>query len=164
MIYSILCVDKNYGIGKNNDLLFRLPKDMAFFKEKTLGHMVFLGENTFLSFPHQKPLKDRINVVLSKGVHDYPNVINIHDFNEFISLLREKGKDEDVFVIGGASIYHQTLPYVDYVYLTKVDADGEATVFFDNLDKLDNFECIEKSEPVMDGIYPIRFCLYKRLK
>lgn len=165
MIISILSVDKKYGIGKNNDLLFHLPLDMKFFRETTRGHMVFMGENTLLSFPGSKPLKNRINVVLSQDkTHNYEGCENVHDFNGFIKILQEKGRISDVFVIGGASIYRQTLPYVDKVLLTKVDADGEATVFFPNLDEDPNFECIEEGTPIQDGEYSIRFTTYLRKK
>ena len=163
MIYSILCVDKKFGIGKKNDLLFHLSKDMAFFREKTQGHAVAMGENTLLSFPGQKPLPKRTNIVLSKDkTHNYEGVVNVHDFQEFLQLIKEHSK-EDVFVIGGASIYHQTLPYVDGVYLTKVDAEGGAELFFDNIDKIETFECVEESEPLEDNGYKIRFCYYKNL-
>lgn len=163
MIISILSVDKKYGIGKNNDLLFHLPLDMKFFRETTKGHMVFMGENTLLSFPGSKPLKNRINVVLSQDpTHNYEGCENVHNFDEFIKILRKNGENSDVFVIGGASIYRQTLPYVDKVLLTKVDADGEATVFFPNLDEDPNFECTDKGTPIQDGDYIIRFTTYKK--
>lgn len=163
MIYSILCVDKKFGIGKKNDLLFHLPKDMAFFREKTKGHAVAMGENTLLSFPNKKPLPKRTNIVLSQDkTHNYEGVVNVHDFNEFLRLLKQHSK-EDVYVIGGASIYHQTLPYVDGVYLTKVYADGGAELFFDNIDKIETFECVSESEMIEDNGYEIRFCYYKNL-
>ncbi len=162
MIYSIVCVDKEFGIGKNNDLLFHLKEDMKFFRETTKGHTVFLGSNTLLSFPNSKPLKNRTNVVLSFDL-EFEGCVNVHDFNEFIKLLKEYGEKEDVFVIGGASVYKQTLPYVDRVLVTKVDAVGGATVFFDNLDENPNFECIKVGEPVQDEGYTIRFCEYKRI-
>ena len=163
MIISILSVDKKYGIGKNNGLLFSLPIDMKFFRETTKGHTVFMGENTLLSFPGSKPLKNRVNVVLSQDpTHNYEGCENIHNFDEFIKNLQEKGKNEDVFVIGGASIYRQTLPYVDKVLLTKVDADGGATVFFPNLDEDPNFKCVDEGTPIQDGEYIIRFTTYVR--
>ena len=162
MIISILNCDNKWGIGKKNGLLFSLPLDMKFFRETTKGHVVCMGENTLLSFPGSKPLKNRTHIVLSKDIdHNYEGVINVHDFNEFIKMMIEYGQKEDVFVIGGASIYNQTLPYVDYVYLTKVDADGGAEVFFTNLDELPNFELVKESEPVQDGEYQIRFLAYK---
>jgi len=163
MIISILSVDKKYGIGKNNDLLFHLPLDMKFFRDTTKGHMVFMGENTLLSFPGSKPLKNRINVVLSQDpTHNYEDCENVHNFDEFIEILRKNGRNSDVFVIGGASIYRQTLPYVDKVLLTKVDADGGATVFFPNLDEDPAFKCIDEGTPIKDGEYEIRFTTYVR--
>ena len=77
--------------------------------------------------------------------------------------IQEIGKTETVFIIGGASIYKQTLPYVDEVYLTKVNADGEAEVFFTNLDEDKNFVCYEESEPVIDNGIEIKFTKYKNL-
>lgn len=164
MVISILSVDNKWGIGKKNGLLFHLPLDMKFFRETTLGHTVCMGENTLLSFPGSKPLKNRVNIVLSKDAsHNYEGVINVHNFNEFIDLIVEKGKSEDIYVIGGASIYRQTLPYVDKVLLTKVDADGGAEVFFPNLDLDPSFKCVEESLPLKDGDYTIRFTTYINL-
>ena len=161
MIISILCVDKKYGIGKNNGLLFHLKEDMKFFRETTKGHTVCMGENTLLSFPNSKPLPNRKNIVLSQDpTHNYEGCENVHNFDEFIKIIKNCGENEDVFVIGGASIYRQTLPFVDKVLLTKVDADGEATLFFPNLDEDPNFECVEMSPAVQDGEYKIRFCKY----
>ena len=162
MIISILNCDKKWGIGKKNGLLFTLKEDMKFFRETTLNHVVAMGENTLLSFPNSKPLKNRTHIVLSADpTHNYEGVINVHDFNEFLRIIREKGQKEDVYIIGGASIYNQTLPYVDFVYLTKVDEDGGAEVFFTNLDDLDNFEIIKESEVIKDGEHNIRFLTYK---
>lgn len=164
MIYSILCVDQKFGIGKKNDLLFHLPLDMSFFRKKTEGHVVAMGENTLLSFPNHKPLPKRTNIVLSQDAsHNYEGVENVHDFQEFLRLIKNHSLSGDVYVIGGASIYHQTLPYVDGVYLTKVDADGRAELFFDNIDKIDTFKCVEESKPVLDNGYKIRFCYYQNL-
>lgn len=161
MLISILCVDKKFGIGKNNGLLFHLPKDMAFFRETTKGHTVCMGENTLLSFPNSKPLPNRKNIVLSQDeTHNYEGCENIHNFDEFIQRITELAKTEDVFVIGGASIYRQTLPFVDEVLLTKVDADGEATVFFPNIDEDPSFKCVEEGEEIQDGEFKIRFCKY----
>ena len=162
MIISILNCDKKWGIGKKNGLLFSLPLDMKFFRETTKGHVVCMGENTLLSFPGSKPLKNRTNIVLSKDEnHNYEGVVNVHDFNEFLKLIDEYSKQDDVFIIGGASIYNQTLPYVDEVLLTKVNADGGAEVFFTNLDEHPDFECVEESEPLIDSNIEIRFTKYK---
>ena len=162
MIITILCVDKAWGIGKRNGLLFNLPKDMKFFRETTLNHVVAMGENTLLSFPNSKPLKYRYHIVISQDEsHNYEGVENVHDFDEFLKAIAEHAENEDVYIIGGASIYRQTLPYVDEVYLTKVNADGGAEVFFVNLDENPDFECIDEGTPVMDGDLEIRFTKYK---
>ena len=161
MIISILNVDKEFGIGKKNGLLFSLPLDMKFFRETTKGHIVAMGENTLLSFPGSKPLKNRINIVLSQDpTHNYEGCINVHDFDEFLRIIRNASKDDDVYIIGGASIYRQTLEYVDKVLLTKVNAIGGAEVFFPNIDKDKNFECVDKGRPVKDGDIELRFTTY----
>lgn len=161
MIITILCVDKKWGIGRHNGLLFSLPKDMKFFKETTLNHVVAMGENTLLSFPNSKPLKNRTHIVLSQDEsHNYEGVENVHDFDEFLRLIKEHANKEDVYIIGGASIYRQTLPYVDKVLLTKVDAVGGAELFFPNLDKDPYFELKEESEEIEDNGYKIKFCTY----
>ena len=162
MIISILNCDKKYGIGTRNGLLFSLPKDMKFFRETTLNHVVCMGENTLLSFPNSKPLKNRTNIVLSQdSTHNYEGVINVHTFDEFLKAIKEQEKNDVVFIIGGASIYRQTLPYVDQVYLTKVNADGGAEVFFVNLDEEKDFSLIKESEPEMDGDLEIKFTVYQ---
>ena len=161
MIITILCVDNKWGIGKRNGLLFSLSKDMKFFRETTKGHVVALGENTLLSFQNSKPLKNREHIVLSQDeTHNYEGVDNVHNFNEFLVKIAKKAEKEDVYIIGGASIYRQTLPYVDEVLLTKVDADGEAELFFPNLDDDPNFVLEKESEPEEDNGYMIKFCTY----
>lgn len=161
MIISILNADINFGIGKRNGLLFSLPLDMKFFRETTKGHVVAMGENTLLSFPGSKPLKNRTNIVLSKDEsHNYEGVVNVHSFEQFLRIIKEYSLKEDVYIIGGASIYAQTLPYVDKVLLTKVNKDGGAEVFFPNLDENKDFELVESSLPIMDGEIEIRFTTY----
>ena len=162
MIISILNCDIKYGIGKRNGLLFSLPKDMKFFRETTLNHVVCMGENTLLSFPGGKPLKNRTSIVLSQDpTHNYEGVINVHSFEDFLREMKKHAERDTVFVIGGASIYRQTLPYVDEVYLTKVNADGGAEVFFVNLDEEKDFELIKESAPEMDGDIEIKFTIYR---
>ena len=161
MIISILNADINFGIGKKNGLLFNLPLDMKFFRETTKGHVVCMGQNTLLSFPGSKPLPKRTNIVLSGDINtNYEGVINVHTFEDFLKTIKEYSLKEDVYIIGGASIYKQTLPYVDKVLLTRVYADGKAEVFFPNLDEDDNFELVEQSDPVVDNGIEIRFTTY----
>ena len=135
---------------------------MAFFRRTTLNHVVAMGENTLLSFPNQKPLKNRTNIVLSADAsHNYEGVVNVHSFEEFLKIVAKYAQNEDVYIIGGASMYRQTLDYVDFVYLTKVDAVGGAEVFFVNIDADPRFEVISESEPIQDGDYKIKFVTYR---
>ncbi len=134
---------------------------MEFFRETTKGHTVCMGENTLLSFPGSKPLPNRKNIVLSQDpTHNYEGCENVHNFDDFVKIIKNCGENEDVFIIGGASIYRQTLPIVDKVLLTKVDADGGATLFFPNLDEDPNFKCVDEGTPIQDGDYKIRFTTY----
>ena len=161
MIISILSADNKWGIGKRNGLLFSLPIDMKFFRTTTSGHVVAMGENTLLSFPNSKPLKNRTHIVLSADpTHNYEGVINVHSFEEFLKKIKEYSLKEDVYIIGGASIYNQMIPYVDMVLLTKVDEDGGAEVFFHNLDEDNSFKCVESGEPLIDNGHTIRFTKY----
>ena len=164
---AILHCDKNWGIGKRNDLMFNLPKDMKFFRTTTLGKVVVMGSNTLLSFPGGKPLKNRTNIVLWPGGDPQrakdDGYIMVESLPDLFSEISKYKKDE-VFVIGGAMMYHTMLPYCDRVYLTKVDTDGGAEVFFDNLDKLDNWSMVQESEPEDDNGYQIRFTVYENSK
>ena len=157
---AILHADKKWGIGKKNDLMFRLPLDMKFFRETTTGKVVCMGYNTLLSFPGGKPLKNRTNIVLCEDGISSEGCIAVHSVTELLQAVKNYAED-DVFVIGGASVYRTMLPYCSKVYLTKVDADGGAEVFFPDLDADENFELISESEPVLDNGYTIRFTVYK---
>jgi dihydrofolate reductase len=156
MIKAIVCVDENWAIGKDNDLLFHLKKDMQFFKEKTLYSTVVMGENTLLSLPGSKPLKDRVNIVLCPEGHKYDGCFCVHNFEELLNYL--KVLIGDIYVIGGGMLYKSMLPYYDEVYVTKVGADGRGTVFFPNLDENSNFELTSCSADIEDNEYIINFC------
>lgn len=159
MIRAIVHADKEWGIGKNGDMMFSLPKDMKFFRETTLGHTVVMGGNTLRSFPNQKPLKNRVNIVLSRGqVRD--DCIIVRSFNELKREMKAR-KNEEIYVIGGGEIYKELLPYCDEALVTKVDAVGNADTFFPNLDEDKNFVCVAVSEPIDDNGNTIRFTTYK---
>ena len=163
-LIEILNCDNKFGIGKKNGLLFNQPKDMAYFRKTTLNKCVALGENTLLSFPGSKPLPKRKHIVLSQDpTHNYEGVINVHSFEDFLSVIKSELETEDVYIIGGASIYRQLLPYCDEVLLTKIDADGSAEVFFENLDKSPSFSLIEQSPWEEDNGNMISFCKYRNL-
>ena len=159
MITAIVHVDKEWGIGKGNDMMFSIPKDMKFFRETTMGHTVVMGGNTLRSFPGQKPLKNRVNIVLSRGqVRD--DCVIVRSYEELKNELKIRG-NEEIFIIGGGEVYKALLPYCHRALVTKVDAVGGAEVFFPNLDELENFVCIDEGEPIEDNGYTIRFSTYK---
>ena len=161
MIKAIVHVDKEWGIGKGNDMMFSLPKDMKFFRETTMGHTVVMGGNTLRSFPNGAPLKNRVNIVLSRGqVRD--DCVIVRSYEELKSEMKSR-KNEEIYVIGGGEVYKALLPYCDEVLVTKVDAVGGAEVFFPNLDEDKNFVCIDEGEPIDDNGYTIRFTRYKNI-
>lgn len=158
---AIFHADREWGIGKSNDLMFSLPKDMKFFRETTKGKVVVMGLNTLKSFPNGKPLKNRINIVLS--LHDVDeDVVTVHSLDELFEELKKYPAD-DVFVIGGASVYRTLIPYCTEVLVTKVDASGGADVFVPDLDEDENFCLSYESKAEEDNGYTIRFCTYRNL-
>ncbi len=156
---AIFHADREWGIGKNNGLMFSLPKDMKFFRETTKGKVVVMGLNTLRSFPEGKPLKNRVNIVLSPE-NAGEDVITVHSLEELFEEVK-KYPQNDVFVIGGASVYRALLPYCTEALVTKVEASGGADVFAPNLDEDENFELVFESEPQEDNGYTIKFCTYR---
>lgn len=131
-ISMIACVGKNLELGKDNDLIWHLPNDLKFFKEKTLNKTVVMGRNTFLSL--KKKLPKRRNIVLMLPSEE--KIMDVDNFHSISEVLDEIKKiDDEVFIIGGASIYRQFLPYANKIYLTEVPMEAEATVYFPEFDK-----------------------------
>lgn len=157
---AIVAVDRKWGIGKKNGLLFSLPADMNYFKEKTTGKVVVMGSNTLKSFPNGKPLKNRTNIVLYPNGEKRDDCVVVGSLSELSEELKKYEKD-DVFIIGGAMFYKTMLPYCDEVFVTKVDADGEAEVFFENLDEKKEWKLLSESEKVTTNGYDIKFTVYK---
>ena len=130
----IAAIGKNNELGKNGDLIWKIKEDMLFFKEKTIGHTIVMGENTFFSLP--KLLPKRKHIVLSYSKKDiFPKEVTIvHSIEEFNTLSKEI--DDDIYVIGGASIYRQFIDKADELYLTEIDAECKsAGVFFPKFNK-----------------------------
>lgn len=157
---AIVVVDEHWGIGKNNDLLFKLPTDMKHFRETTEGKTVVMGSNTLLSFPGGKPLKNRANIVLWPGGEKREDCTVVGSLEELFGEV-EKYPEDDVFVIGGAMLYRTLLPYCSEAIVTKVEADGGAEVFFEDLDALKNWCLVSESEPLETNGYTIRFTVYR---
>lgn len=152
---AIACVDKNMGLGLNGELLIHSKKDMTYFKRMTLNHYVIMGRKTFENIG--SPLTKRTNIVLSSRKIQNNDVIT---FSSVLDFLSSEYKHKDTFVIGGASVYKQLLPYIDEIYLTEVDADLKADVFFPEFK--DKFTLVEK-QLVKDGDLVMEFCKYDRV-
>jgi len=143
---AIVAVDLNWGIGCRGNLLQRIPEDMKFFKQMTLGKVVIMGRETFESLPGKEPLKDRINIVLSKNGYFNNERITICRSLDELSYELEKYSQDDVFVIGGESIYTQLLPLCTEAYVTKIENTYKADKYFTNIDKDETWKLVSKSE------------------
>lgn len=160
---AIVIVNAKWAIGLNGKLLYHIREDMANFKRLTFGGNVIYGRKTLQTFPHGEPLKGRTNIVLSHN----PN-FNVNDCKVIHSLkelekLDEFGED-DTFVIGGASIYKQLLPYCDLVYVTMVYDDSKGDVYFPNLFKSKEWQPVDQSELKNDGYDVYKFIIFRRVK
>lgn len=156
-ISLIAAVGKNYEIGKNNQLLWYLPNDLPFFKKMTDGKKIVMGKNTFLSLP--KVLPNRIHLVLTDNKIDNDEIIQFSNFDDLISYI--KFLDEEVFVIGGGSVYKQFIEIADKIYLTEVDkTDDQADTFFPVFDK-NKYERIVIDEYKDDELF-YQHVLYER--
>jgi len=140
----IVAVSENYGIGKDNKLLFNLPMDLKYFKEKTQNKVVVMGRKTFESLPF-KPLKNRVNIVITtdKEFH-YEGIVVVNSFEELFEKLKDYN-DEDVFLIGGSSIYNKLMERCRLAYITKVHKKVDADTFITNLENKPNWEEINSS-------------------
>ena len=157
----IVAADKQWGIGKNGDLLDNIPEDMKFFRETTMGKVVIMGGVTFLSLPNQQPLKNRTNIILSDdGSVTHPDAICFKDLDEAVNFAKANYKDEDIFFIGGASIYNQCIKYIDTAYITRIDKVYDADRFIPNFDELSDWRIAsEEMVKTEKGIY-ITFTKY----
>ena len=143
---AIVAADKNWAIGYKNKLLVSIPADMKFFRQMTGGKVVVMGRKTLESFPNGRPLKNRTNVVITRQ-EDYeaPGAVVVHSVDEAMDYLKDF-KSEDIYVIGGASIYEQMLPYCDVAHVTVMDYAYQADTWFPNLDAMDDFVVAADSE------------------
>lgn len=142
----IAAVDKNWGIGKNNRLLVSIPEDMKFFREMTTNHVVVMGRKTLESFPGKKPLKNRINIVLTHdSTYQARGAVAVHSLEELRLKLKEY-PGEEIYVIGGESIYHLLLDWCDVAYLTRIDFSYDADAHFPNLEDKPEWVLAAESE------------------
>lgn len=142
----IVAVDNNWAIGNKNQLLVRIPNDHKHFREETTGKVVVLGRKTLETFPQGLPLKNRTNIILSKDRnYQVKDAIVVHSIEELLEELK-KYADEDIYIIGGDSVYKQMLPYCNVAHVTKIDHEYEADAYFPNLDKDEAWEIVADSE------------------
>jgi len=156
---AIVAVDQNWGIGKNGSLLFDIKDDLLNFRRLTEGKVVVMGANTLRSLPNG-PLKNRKNIVLSSTLPQSGGITMMRSLSELSFELKKYGTD-DIFIIGGGEIYRTMLPYCFEAIVTKVASDGGATVFFPNLDELDNWELASESQTNECGGHRFTYRVYK---
>lgn len=159
---AILSADRNWGIGNGNKLLVSIPSDMKFFRQTTTGKVVVMGRKTLESFPNGQPLKNRTNIVLTENP-DYrvKDAVIVHSKEELLKTL-EQYDTEDIYIIGGESIYRMMLPYCDTVLVTKIDRAFQADTFFPDLDKMEGWEMTEEGEEQTCFDLEFRFTKYER--
>lgn len=159
----IAAVDKNWAIGYKNQLLVRIPEDQKWFRETTTGKAVIMGRKTLESFPNKSPLKNRLNVVITSDMnYNVPGAVVVHSIDEAVEAVKDYA-DDDVYVIGGESIYRQMLPLCRTAHITKVDYAYQADAHFPDLDKEEGWKITETSDErtYFDIIY--EFIKYERV-
>ncbi len=160
MISMIAAMAENRAIGKNNELLWHLPKDFQHFKSVTMGKPILMGRKTFESIG--KALPGRKNIVITRDNHfTAEDVVIVHSIAAALEATEEF---DDVMVIGGASFYEQMLPMTETLYLTVVHQDFEADVFFPEI-KAEEWNVVERVKHEADEkhAYPYSFITYRRV-
>lgn len=159
-ISVIVAVAENGAIGRDNNLIWRLPNDLKYFKALTLGHTIIMGSNTFRSLP-SGALPGRENVVLSRSDAEFPGATVYRSIEEAIEVVKNQ---EEVFVIGGAQIYKQVMAYADKLYITEVAASfPDADVFFPEIDKTLWREVSRQDNPADEKhAYAYSFVVYEK--
>ena len=160
----IVAVDENWAIGHKNDLLIRIPADMKMFRQETTGKVVVLGRKTLETFPGGQPLKNRTNIILStQKDYEVKDAIVVHSIEELLEELKQYPQEE-IYIIGGETVYRQMLPYCNVAHVTKIDRKYEADAFFPNLDADPEWEVTAESEEQSYFDTTYTFVRYERVK
>lgn len=162
MISLLYAMDRNRLIGKNNQLPWHLPQDLAYFKRVTMGHTIVMGRKTFDSIG--KPLPGRENIIITRDKHFTSNGCKIiHSIDELLELSRNK-MDEEIFVIGGAEIFKEILPYSDRLYVTNIYHEFEGDTYFPSIDE-NEWKMISKEPGIKDdkNPYDFDFAVYEKI-
>ncbi|MCR5754889.1 MAG: dihydrofolate reductase [Acetatifactor sp.] len=158
----IVAVDNNWAIGNKGNLLVSIPNDHKHFREETTGKVVVLGRKTLATFPQGLPLKNRTNIILSTDLnYQVKDAIVVHSVEELLEELKNYN-DEDVYIIGGDSIYKQMLPYCNVAHITKIDHEYEADAYFPNLDETGEWEITADSDEQTYFDIAYQFLKYER--
>ena len=158
----IVAVDNNWAIGNKGGLLVRIPGDQKMFREETTGKVVVLGRRTMETFPGKQPLKNRTNIILSKNPsYQVKGASVVHSVEELLAECK-KYADEEIYVIGGESIYRQLLPYCDTAHVTKIDMDYAADAYCPNLDEDGEWEITAESDEQAYFDITYHFVKYER--
>ncbi|HKL99768.1 MAG TPA: dihydrofolate reductase [Mobilitalea sp.] len=160
----IVAVDNNWAIGFQNKLLVHIPADQRFFRDETIHKAVIMGRKTLESFPGGQPLKQRLNVIITSSP-DYKvaDGVVVGSVEEALEAVKDY-KTEDIYVIGGASIYEQMLPYCDVAHVTKIDYNYTADTYFPNMDKMDDWVITAESDEQTYFDLTYAFCKYVKKK
>ena len=159
----IVAVDNNWGIGRKNALLVHIPNDMKFFRNETMGKVIIMGRKTLESFPQGQPLAGRTNIVLTSDQnYTVKGAIVVHSVEEAIEESKKHGNE--VYCIGGASVYEQFLPYCNTAYVTRIDHAYEADAYFPNLDEDAEWKLAEESEEQTYFDITYTFARYERIQ
>ncbi|WP_078555661.1 dihydrofolate reductase [Bacillus alkalicellulosilyticus] len=161
MISFIVAMDKNNVIGKDNDLPWRLPADLAYFKKVTTGHAIVMGRKTFDSIG--KPLPNRENIVITRNSEfTMEGCTVLHSIEEFLSLAKQR-EQEELFVIGGAAIFKELMDNVDKLYITFIDEEVEGDTYFPEIDQ-EKWELVSEEKGIKDekNVYDYYFRVYDR--
>lgn len=160
----IVAVDENWAIGCGNKLLHSIPEDMKFFKEKTSGQVVVMGRATLESLPGGRPLKNRVNLVLTrKGEAALEGAVFCSSVGEVLQQARRQYSEKEVYIIGGEQVYRQLLPYCESCFVTKMQAAFPADKFFVNLDESEDWELLSEEKHCTEEGLRYSFCLYRNL-
>ena len=162
MISIIVAISDDYGIGKNNELLWHISEDLKRFKKLTSGNAVIMGKKTWESLP-RRPLPGRKNIVLTDDPNEsIENSVTAYSIDD---ALDKCGPAEEIFIIGGGSIYRQFMPIADRLFITHVHKKAPADIFFPEIDR-SVWEIIEKEEFKTDesNNIPYTYTIYERRK
>jgi dihydrofolate reductase len=160
MISIIVAVSDDWGIGRDNDLLWHLPEDLKRFKKLTMGNTLIMGKKTWESLP-RRPLPGRKNIVLTDNPQEIiEGSVTAYSIEDALAKCEAT---EEIFIIGGGSIYRQFMPLADKLYITHVHRKTPADIYFPEID-MKVWEVTEKEEFSSDesGAIPYSYVIYER--